>query len=171
MTNQKMTGITLTQLVKQLYDNNFIKRHVTCNGTFQNNSLDQNYLTTQEKGPYNSALETLFIACTKLQLQRLRKEIVTNDISCILKDVVKQANDFMFGLETGADLVKELSRKKRQYQDKIGGFGKRALNWKKSKYYGSNLAASNWKKQMWVCCVERGIQMPSHDEGEVGEVV
>jgi len=42
---------------------------------------------------------------------------------------------------------------------------------KKSKFYGSNLAASNWKKQMWVCCVERSIQMPSHDEREVVDVV
>ena len=84
-------------------------------------------MTTQQQGPYNSALETIFIACTNLQLKQLRKEIVTNDISCILKDVVRQVNDFMFNLMTGAGLVNQSSCKKRQYQDENGGFGARAI--------------------------------------------
>jgi hypothetical protein len=168
---QKLSGITLTQLVKQLYDSNLIQRHVSSNGTFLNNTMDPSYVTTQEKGPYNCALETVFISCTKLQLQQLRKEIDTTDISHVLKNIMNQANNFMFNLEMAAGLVKVSKRKKRQFQDKIGGFGKRALNWKKSKHYGSNLAASNWRKHMWVCCDERDIIMPSHDEREIREVV
>ena len=109
-------------------------------------------------------METTFIACTPSQLAQLRKELPIESIDDFAKTIQEQAMKFLNKLEANAqgDDTPQTTNGTSRQKPLTGGFGTRALKWKKNPVYsGSNLVKAWDSKRMWELCKERNIDMPA----------
>ena len=169
LSTQKLKGVSISYCVKELYNNNKIKNHVLSTGRFTFNSLDTGYVLVKEQGPFNCALEAVFLSCSQLQLQQLRKIKEVNDIDELLKIIDEQTIQFVFEL-TGSVPPKKGRRKD---SSNISSMGKRVVIWKadneKNKVtkvvvrrYPLFSSLKGWNDMsLYDCCVERGFFIPS----------
>ena len=169
LSTQKFKGVTISYCVKELYNNDRIKNHELSTGRFTFNSLDTNYVLVRQQGPFNCALEAVFLSCSQLQLQQLRKTKEVNNIDELLKIIDEQTIQFLFEL-TGSVPVKKGRRKD---SSNISSVGKRVVIWKadneKNKVtknvvrkYPFSSSSKKWNDMsLYDCCIQRGYPIPS----------